>query len=348
MSFLSACCKGFRQCGPKFCVQHSCQHIEKQRALAVHVVRRQYAFRHRSSTDNQDHQEHQTVLGHNDKPVKPLALEFLQNIELATTSNESTDSGEESIEQIQREIRELRKMKEKLALDLVRYQNKVKQDMIPFDDVDNTVEDGEPGVNLEEMMEENKTKKLEELIEKNKKKIPNVSTTPCGGCGVLLHCTDEKIAGYAPERLYYVHRHEELLCQRCVMVNQNPSRKITAEIDMSVYQSIFKRIKMEKALIVLIVDVTDMPNSMIPDLLENVGKKTPLVIVGNKIDLIPKDGHGHHNRILARLEDECRQAGLYDGNSVKHTCLVSAKTGYGIEQLINKLLHHWRDDGMSL
>ena len=46
------------------------------------------------------------------------------------------------------------------------------------------------------------------------------------------------------------------------------------------------------------------------------------------------------------LNDCIRQVGFDKAFNVRHATLVSAKTGYGIEDLVTKLLHDWGKQGM--
>lgn len=174
------------------------------------------------------------------------------------------------------------------------------------------------------------------------------STVPCGGCGAILHCNDPAIPGFVPQEKFKGQREVDLVhlrCKRCTLLDTS-SKIIQTDIDKETYQEIIKKIKKEMALVLMIVDVTDMANSIIPEFLSDIGKKRPIFIIGNKIDLIPKDSAGHLNGILHRLQLECERAELNpSGRNIKYTCLVSAKTGYGIESLISKLIKDWEVRG---
>lgn len=174
------------------------------------------------------------------------------------------------------------------------------------------------------------------------------STVPCGGCGAFLHCNDPALPGYIPQQKFKGKNTEnlaELLCTRCTLLKSS-NEIIQMEIDKRTYAQILKKIRKEFALVLMVVDVTDMANSILPEFLHDIGTKRPIFVVGNKIDLIPKDSEGYLKGILHRLELECERALLNpSGKNIKHTCLVSAKTGYGIEKLISKLIKDWHVDG---
>ena len=175
-----------------------------------------------------------------------------------------------------------------------------------------------------------------------------VSDIPCGGCGANLHCQDSAIPGFVPQETFKGKRKEILqtiVCQRCTMMKDS-DHIIHYGVDNRTYPQIIKQIKADTALIVMVVDVTDMENSIIKQFLKKVGERRPIYIVGNKIDLIPKDGPKYLERIKESLVEMCLEADLNPRDrNIKHVCLVSAKTGYGIENLITKLMHHWEMKG---
>jgi len=76
-------------------------------------------------------------------------------------------------------------------------------------------------------------------------------------------------------------------------------------------------------------------------LLELVDKDCPVYIIGNKVDLLPRDGIGYLDRIKQSLLNLCEERGV----TAQHIALVSAKTGYGIEKLISRLLRDWKLKG---
>jgi predicted GTPase len=76
-----------------------------------------------------------------------------------------------------------------------------------------------------------------------------------------------------------------------------------------------------------------------------IGHKQPIVIVGNKVDLLPPDSKGYLHRIQKHLAENLAHSGIPISN-IKHVALLSAKTGYGVEELINKLHNLWAYRGM--
>ena len=74
------------------------------------------------------------------------------------------------------------------------------------------------------------------------------------------------------------------------------------------------------------------------------GHKRPLFIVGNKVDLIPQDSAGYLRRIKRSIFDTLVSAGV-SPNNIKDIAVISAKTGYGIEDLITQIHNVWGSKG---
>lgn len=179
----------------------------------------------------------------------------------------------------------------------------------------------------------------------NNPKIP-VSNIPCTGCGALLHCKDSSIPGYVPSELFCGLSDKQLRtlhCQRChFLVNYNTAINVTvAEED---YINIVSTIKDKFALAIVLVDLLDFPCSIYNGLSEILGSKRPIFLVGNKVDLIPMDQPNYLNHIKKCLKEEAMKMG-FDEKFIKHISLISAKTGYGIEELITQLQAIWKYKG---
>ncbi|KAG1962382.1 nitric oxide-associated protein 1 [Pimephales promelas] len=174
-----------------------------------------------------------------------------------------------------------------------------------------------------------------------------VSDSCCSGCGALMHCTDPEIPGFLPSEKFKALVEEDKLkkaiCQRCYLINHH-QKALNVTMSKEEYRAIVKRIKSEKALVLLIVDLLDLPDSIIPDLPELVGKNKHIVILGNKIDLLPGDAENYLQRIKRQLAAYCASMGISTIDT-KDIHLISAKTGYGIENLISRLQSTWKYNG---
>lgn len=175
-----------------------------------------------------------------------------------------------------------------------------------------------------------------------------VSSTPCGGCGALLHCQDAAIPGYLPSELFIGLQNEDLrstICQRCHFMKYY-NTTLEVKVSPEAYPEILSSIKLKevKAAVLLMIDLTDFPCSIWPNLPDVIGRKTPVFVVGNKVDLLPKDSPRMLENIEKALIKALGKCGLGKIN-IKHVNLISSKTGYGVERLINTLHKLWAYKG---
>lgn len=75
-----------------------------------------------------------------------------------------------------------------------------------------------------------------------------------------------------------------------------------------------------------------------------MGTKRPIFLVGNKIDLLPRDSSNYLNHIKQCLNESVSNIGL-NALNIQYTGLISATTGYGIEELITELHNKWKSKG---
>lgn len=172
------------------------------------------------------------------------------------------------------------------------------------------------------------------------------SGTGCSGCGALLHCTAAAVPGYLPSEKYKVLLREGQLggatCQRCHLLTHH-RKSLSLAMSAEQYRAVVSRIRPLEALVLLVVDLLDVPDSVLPDLAELVGANKRVVVLGNKIDLLPGDSPDYLQRIKGRLAGYCRDAGF--GDQVTDVHLISAKTGYGVEALVSSLQRGRRHKG---
>ncbi|XP_069166697.1 nitric oxide-associated protein 1-like isoform X1 [Procambarus clarkii] len=173
-----------------------------------------------------------------------------------------------------------------------------------------------------------------------------VSDVPCGGCGAHLHCQAPAFPGFVPKEDFEGLNRGELrsvLCQRCYFLRYH-KMALNVRVSPSVYPKILEPIKNVKALILVVVDLLDVPCSIWPNFIDIIGTRRPVVVVGNKVDLLPADGKNHLRRIEDSLAAAIDKTDLGRAN-IRHTVLVSAQTGFGIEDLITKIHNTWDTKG---
>ncbi|XP_073342700.1 nitric oxide-associated protein 1 [Pagrus major] len=173
-----------------------------------------------------------------------------------------------------------------------------------------------------------------------------VSDTCCAGCGAVLHCTAVDVPGYLPSEKFRVLQQEERLgeatCQRCHLLTHH-HKALNLQVSSDQYRAVVQQLRPLRALVLLIVDLLDVPDSIVPDLPALVGTNKHIVVLGNKIDLLPGDAPNYLQRIKRQLSQYCHDAGF--GHQVTDIHLISAKTGYGIEGLISSLQRSWKYKG---
>nr|XP_046262751.1 nitric oxide-associated protein 1 [Scatophagus argus] len=206
---------------------------------------------------------------------------------------------------------------------------------------------------LDESINATKKKKKKRTTQKGEHKVfgtPDVnqpfSDTHCTGCGAVLHCTSTAVPGYLPSEKFKVLLQEERLsratCQRCHLLTHH-HKALNLHITTDQYRAVVQQVRPLKALVLLIIDLLDVPDSIIPDLPQLVGTNKHIVVLGNKIDLLPGDSPNYLQRIKRQLSQYCHDAGF--GSQVTDIHLISAKTGYGIESLISSLQRSWKYKG---
>ncbi|XP_078070307.1 nitric oxide-associated protein 1 isoform X2 [Mustelus asterias] len=175
------------------------------------------------------------------------------------------------------------------------------------------------------------------------------SSYPCSGCGALLHCVDPSLAGYLPSEKYrqllQAGALQRSVCQRCFLLVHH-QKALEVRVPEGEYRRLMGRIAQEQALVLYMLDLLDLSGSLIPDLRQLVGEQNSVLVLANKTDLIPADCRHYLKRLRQRVLEHCGQVGIcpeYRGRGIVH--LISAKTGYGIEELISCLQSSWRYKG---
>ncbi|XP_044536643.1 nitric oxide-associated protein 1 [Gracilinanus agilis] len=221
---------------------------------------------------------------------------------------------------------------------------------------------------LEQQQRKVLEKRLHPMVGSPDPTVP-VSGVNCSGCGAELHCQDPLVPGYLPSEKYrsLEAQAEEgglsrAVCQRCWLLVHH-QRALRVRVNREQYRELVRAAlrRPGPALVLYLVDVFDLPDSLLPDLPDLLGPKQ-LMLLGNKVDLLPGDSPGYLRRLRERLWDECVRAGLQpvpkktkgrpaEAETTQPQCLVqdvrliSAKTGFGVEELISAVQRSWRYRG---
>ena len=174
------------------------------------------------------------------------------------------------------------------------------------------------------------------------------SRVPCHGCGAFLHCNDPGLPGYIPSELFISlvdkKSMKQQLCQRCEFLD-NYDVALDVTVDTSEYGKILDRIKHSTAAVILMLDLMDYPCCFWPHLPEIIGKERNLYVVANKVDLLPKDQPEYLQHIYSRLNESLRQQGII---KFRYLSLISAKSGYGVEELITRIASDYYSDAREI
>lgn len=119
------------------------------------------------------------------------------------------------------------------------------------------------------------------------KELNNEEEIRCIGCGAIIQTMDKEAVGYTPaSALEKGLEKGEVYCQRCFRLRHyNEIQDVQLTDDD--FLRLLNELGSEDALIVNVIDIFDFNGSLIPGLHRFVGKN-PVLLVGNKVDLLPK------------------------------------------------------------
>lgn len=141
----------------------------------------------------------------------------------------------------------------------------------------------------------------------------------CMGCGIKVQTENPNEMGYAPSSAL---EKETIICQRCFRLKHyNEVQDVNLTDDD--FLKILNEIGRTDALIVMIVDIFDFNGSWLPGLHRFVGNNK-VILVGNKVDLLPKSVK--HAKLVQWMKYESRELGLRP----EEVFLVSAAKGLNI------------------
>lgn len=181
----------------------------------------------------------------------------------------------------------------------------------------------------------------------------------CSGCGATLQSSDPDSRGFVPkakldELIKLSSSHEEnsqssdsitrVICKRCFSLREY-STALSISLSSDDYLRYLGHLREKKALILLMVDVSDFPGSVFPDLHTLISPDSQVVIVANKVDLIPKDiSDDFWNFFTKMITRECKKLSLAD-REIACVHFVSARTGLGVSELAENIVESWGNRG---
>ncbi|KMY43691.1 GTPase [Bacillus sp. FJAT-27916] len=148
----------------------------------------------------------------------------------------------------------------------------------------------------------------------------------CIGCGVTIQTEDKNKIGYAPASSL---EKDQVICQRCFRLKHyNEVQDVSLTDDD--FLKILNGIGQKDALIVKLVDIFDFNGSWLPGLQRFVGNN-PVVLIGNKSDLLPKSVK--QKKLIDWMKGMAKEWGLHPVDVM----LVSGAKGYGIEDAMQRI-----------
>ncbi|MDQ0216720.1 ribosome biogenesis GTPase YqeH [Oikeobacillus pervagus] len=148
----------------------------------------------------------------------------------------------------------------------------------------------------------------------------------CIGCGVEIQTTNKNGLGYAPPSSL---QNEQIICQRCFRLKHyNEVQDVPLTDDDFLH--ILNTLGQTDSLIVKIVDIFDFNGSWLPGLHRFVGKN-PILLIGNKVDLLPKSVK--HTKLINWMKQEAKKLGLKPIDVM----LVSASKGNFIKEALEAI-----------
>lgn len=148
----------------------------------------------------------------------------------------------------------------------------------------------------------------------------------CGGCGVKIQSEHKDDLGYVPKSAL---SNEDILCRRCFRL-KHYNENVTVSLTDDDFLKMINDIRSKQGLIVHIVDLFDVDGTFIQSLQRYVGNN-PILLVGNKIDLLPKSTN--ERKLTQWLRSLANDAGL----KVEDVCLISSIKGHGMDELVKQI-----------
>lgn len=148
----------------------------------------------------------------------------------------------------------------------------------------------------------------------------------CIGCGAEIQSENQNKQGYLPKSVVEKSIDENnLVCKRCFRL-KNYNEVFDVELGAEDFYKLIKTLSKKDGLIVKVVDIFDFSGSWIEDVIDIVGNNKDIVLVANKLDLLPKSVK--QNKIKQWLFKMLKAKGI----KVKDVLLISAIKNHGIEE----------------
>ncbi len=152
----------------------------------------------------------------------------------------------------------------------------------------------------------------------------------CKGCGVEIQSEDQNKQGYLPKSVVEKSIDGNLVCKRCFRL-KNYNEVSDVQLGAEDFYQLIKTLSKKDALIVKVVDIFDFSGSWIEDVVDIVGNNKDIVLVANKLDLLPKSVK--QNKVKQWLFKMLKAKGI----KVKDILLISAIKNQGVEEAASRI-----------
>ena len=152
----------------------------------------------------------------------------------------------------------------------------------------------------------------------------------CIGCGVVIQSEDQNKQGYLPKSVVEKSIDGNLVCKRCFRL-KNYNEVSDVQLGAEDFYQLIKTLSKKDALIVKVVDIFDFSGSWIEDVVDIVGNNKDIVLVANKLDLLPKSVK--QNKVKQWLFKMLKAKGI----KVKDILLISAIKNQGVEEAASRI-----------
>ncbi|MFD1066313.1 ribosome biogenesis GTPase YqeH [Oceanobacillus locisalsi] len=151
----------------------------------------------------------------------------------------------------------------------------------------------------------------------------------CQGCGAVIQTEHPNEPGYAPKSAL---EKEVILCKRCFRLKHYNEIQDVSLTDGD-FLKMVSSIRDRDGLIVHLIDVFDVEGTLLSNLPRITGDN-PIILIGNKLDLLPKSTN--ENKLKQWLRHEASQLGI----KIKDVILISSVKGKGMDELKQKIELH--------
>jgi ribosome biogenesis GTPase A len=162
----------------------------------------------------------------------------------------------------------------------------------------------------------------------------------CSGCGAPLQSERPDEPGYRPAQPLQRERAGRAgVCRRCHRLSAY-GEAVPLRVPYSQLAAQLAHLRTQRCVVVAVVDLFDASGTLLPRLRHDVAGSNPVVLVGNKVDTLPRGAK--RERVRVWLKHAAERAGL---RGIEGVFLTSGVSGEGVGALLRRLelMHNGRN-----